>query len=454
MDEGGWSVGIGIRFCRGRKHSETKTKELVVLPIMKSTLKAIKCSGKRCKEVFHIYENYEPGGINDWVNISVKCKTCGAITTARMKNPSKYGVFENCEILDAWEDDEYYENESTQMGETAIVIGEQPAEGAPFNFIPNKDYPFWRNGETNLEEVSYNMFSSIDNLVGKEIKGLYNYIVKSPPGYDNLERCVVSQEYEFEGKPRTAIWGKILNNDSTFSTGNFHLIGHSDNDFEIDGVFPRDEMMEYLFRCLMRWKLIANQVVVVTPFIGFDFPFSKEKDRKGLIALWELLNSVLDIEKTTFITRVKTYGSLKNCQKELEVPADVLREWDLMNNLQKMVDNPKTRVKTRSQFHAKFYAGVFDTFVEFLSGSFNVQTGSVLEQMHLRRVSRELFKSNYLDRLMDGFSFEPTYNPKTYSIHIGKDNTVDSKIIDLNSIVSVSNDERLSDYISHTEQLV
>lgn len=65
---------------------------------------------------------------------------------------------------------------------------------------------------------------------------------------------------------------------------------------------------------------------------------------------------------------------------------NVAREWDLMNNLQKVVDNSKTRVKTKEQFHAKFYAGVFDDHVELLSGSFNVQTGDVLEQMHLRQV--------------------------------------------------------------------
>lgn len=193
-------------------------------------------------------------------------------------------------------------------------------------------------------------------------------------------------------------------------------------------MYSRDEMMYYLFRCLMRWKLIANQVVVVTPFIGFDFPFSKDKDRKELIGLWELFNSTLDIDKTTFVTRVTTYGSLKKCQEKLEVPADVLKKWDLMNNLQKMVDNPKTRVKTRAQFHAKFYAGVFDDHVEMLSGSFNVQTGVVLEQMHLRTVSRELFKTNYLDRLVEGFVYEPSYNPRTLFVNISKDGEVKSKV--------------------------
>ena len=393
--------------------------------------KAIKCSGKRCKEVFHIYENYEPGGINDHGYIAMKCKKCGAITTLRIKNPSKNGVFDNFEIVDAWEDGESSPYESQPNGETAFVMGNEPAEGMPIDFHPNICYPLWQNNETNLEITAYACFKKINSLVDKELKGLYNVWVKSMTGYDDVERCIVTQEYEREGKLYEAKWGKELKNDASFCTKHFHLIGHTNSDKHLDGVYSRDEMMAYLFRCLMRWKLMANQVVVVTPFIGFDFPYSKEKDRTELIALWKLLNSTLDLERSTFITRVRTYSSLKKCQEELEVPADVLKEWDLMNNLQKMVDNPKTRVKTKAQFHAKFYAGVFEDHVELLSGSFNVQTGGVLEQMHLRNVSRELFKTNYLDRLVDGFEYEASYNPKTLFVNVSKDGEVERRVAGL-----------------------
>ena len=393
--------------------------------------KAIKCSGKRCKEVFHIYENYEPGGINNRGYIAMKCKKCGAITTLRIKNPSKNGVYDNFEIVDAWEDGESSPYESQPNGETAFVMGNEPGKGMPIDFQPNLCYPLWQNNETNLEITADACFKKIDSLVDKELNGLYNVWVKSMAGYDDVERCIVTQEYECEGKLYEAKWGKELKNDATFCTKHFYLIKHTGSDKNIDGVYPRDEMMAYLFRCLMRWKLIANQVVVVTPFIGFDFPYSKEKDRTDLIVLWNLLNSTLDLERTTFITRVSTYGSLKKCQEKLDVPADVLRKWDLMNNLQKMVDNPKTRVKTKAQFHAKFYAGVFDDHVELLSGSFNVQTGGVLEQMHLRKVSRELFKSNYLDRLVDGFEYEASNNPKTLFVNVSKDGEVQSRVAGL-----------------------
>ena len=82
--------------------------------------------------------------------------------------------------------------------------------------------------------------------------------------------------------------------------------------------------------------------------------------------------------------------------------------------------------------HAKFYAGIFDDYVELLSGSFNIQTGDVLEQMHLRNVSRELFKKNYLDRLVEGFEYDDGYNPRTMFIDINKDGEVNYTITELN----------------------
>ena len=167
----------------------------------------------------------------------------------------------------------------------------------------------------------------------------------------------------------------------------------------------------------------VSEQAKASPRLRMNYNFHQSLDEK----CHRFINAV-DPGTEVPIHKHPTKGSLKKCQEKLEVPADVLKKWDLMNNLQKMVDNPKTRVKTRAQFHAKFYAGVFDDHVEMLSGSFNVQTGVVLEQMHLRTVSRELFKTNYLDRLVEGFVYEPSYNPRTLFVNISKDGEVKSKV--------------------------
>lgn len=394
--------------------------------------KAVKCIGKRCKEVFHIHENREKGGINDKGYIVVKCKKCGELTKIRMLNPPKFGIFDNFEIVASWEDGESSQYENVMEGEVALVSGKEPAEGVALKFRPNRLYPFWQNAGSNLEKIAYDHFKCASTKINDILHGLKMVYLKSMPGYDDIERCVVTQEYVHEEKVFTATWGKTLKYENTMNSDDFQLIDHSDNQKCIDGVYSRNEMMNYLFRCLMRWKLVSSQVVVVTPFIGFDFPFSKQKEKEELIGLWGLLNSVLDVEKTLFVTRVSTYGSLKKYQKQVGVPADVLAEWDLMDNIQSMVHNPKRRVKTKAQFHAKFYAGIFCDHVELLSGSFNVQTGDVLEQMHLRNVSRELFKENYLDRLVEGFEYEAEDNPKTLFIDIDKDVKADYRIAELN----------------------
>lgn len=394
---------------------------------------AVKCSKKRCKEVFHIHENREIGGCNDNGYIVVKCKKCGTPTKIRILNPPKSGYYDNFEIIASWVDgDSNNPYECVTEGETAFVAGNEPVEGITARFLPNPSYPLWQNGDVNLEQTAYDRFEGVTEQINKKLNCLENLYLKSIPGFDDVKRCIVTQKYEHDNVEHKATWAKELKYENTMNSDLFHLINHSRNDKYIDGVYSRDEMMAYLYRCLMRWKLVANQVVVVTPFIGFDFPFSTEEVKKELISLWDLLNSILDIERTKFITRVATYGSLKKCQKEFEVPADVLKEWDLMNNLQEMVDNPKTRIKTKAQFHAKFYAGIFNDHVELLSGSFNVQTGSVLEQMHLRNISRKLFKENYLDRLVDGFEFDDSFNPRTMFIDIDKEGNANCRISGLN----------------------
>lgn len=70
--------------------------------------------------------------------------------------------------------------------------------------------------------------------------------------------------------------------------------------------------------------------------------------------------------------------------------------------------------------------------MELLSGSFNVQTGVILEQMHLRNITRDLFKENYLDRLVEGFEYDDSFNTRTMFIDITKEGKVSSKFVVLN----------------------
>lgn len=395
---------------------------------MKSILKAVKCSGERCKEVFHICENYEPGGLYDLGYVAVKCHKCGAITRIRMKNPPKFGYYDNFEIVGGWEEGEANKYDECPIGNNAIVIGKEPSERPIPVFSYDESLPLYYNDKTNFELIALLHLRKCIKDISSEINGFKQAYLADQFITQGVERCFVSQKYTYKGEKYNALWCKIFRSEKSMTTKGLFLIDHDHCNSQIDGVFSRNQMMSYLKRCLLRWKMIASQVIVVTPFIGFDFNFSKEEDKKEIIALWEVLNGLLDINKTWFVTRMTSYSSLKKYQKEFDVPADVLKEWDLMDNLQKMFDNPKTRIKPKAQFHAKLYAGVFYDHVELLSGSYNFQTGEVLEQMCLRKVSKELFKQNYLNRLVDGFEYIDNYNPKSLHINVDEEGKVNSKI--------------------------
>ena len=153
-----------------------------------------------------------------------------------------------------------------------------------------------------------------------------------------------------------------------------YLIHHSGCNNLIDGVYTRDILQLYLERLLVRWKMICNHVIIASPFIGFDFKFSKPENFEEISYLWNWLNGLQDIKKTTFLTRTTTYSSLKKTQESTEE----LKKWDLMSDLQNKFHDKKTRDAAINQFHFKIYPGIRADQVELFSGSYNIQTCSVL----------------------------------------------------------------------------
>lgn len=144
------------------------------------------------------------------------------------------------------------------------------------------------------------------------------------------------------------------------------------------------------------------------------------------------------MKKTLFFTRPATYSSLKKDQKQIEIPTDVLKEWNLMSNLQKVVDSTKTRAKMKEKFHLKIYAGVFDNHVELFSGSYNVQTNSTMENMCLRNLSREHFNTHYMNAMMDDFEYKESEEDDVLLITVGlsgKANCGIKTISEVNSLI-------------------
>lgn len=402
--------------------------------------KAIKCSGKDCDEVFHWHDNRIPGGINDTYEVSIKCKQCGAITKAILHNIDYLFQKDNFELIDKRElsRDEDWSSILSEIGESAEVVGYENINNPIHSWKVYETFSLWKNNKYNYEKIATDEFQSSFRYVNEFWDSYYNAYLAGQNFAPKVKQVFVYHNYKIGKKKCKALWVADFKEMHILDAKNFYLIHHNDADI-IDGIYSRDSSLKYLERLLVRWKALCNEVIVATPFIGYDFPFSKDSDKKELIALWQLLNGLLDMDKTLFFTRSATYASLKKSQNRIDIPTDVLREWDLMTNLQKVVDNPKTRAKMKEKFHLKIYAGIFDNRVELFSGSYNVQTNDTMENMCLRNLSREHFKVHYMNEMIDNFAYKDSNNDDELLIILHDNGEYDYSLVkaqDIDKIIS------------------
>lgn len=407
--------------------------------------KAIKCKNKKCREVFHIPECRIHGGENDKCAITIKCSKCGREMEVPVLNKEYHYEGDNYTIVaERYVDDneEWMELQRSMAENTAVVSGFEGINEPLHCWDLHSGMGLWKDSDA---EDDYELSATLAFFLAKEnvhksLAGCQNACLADVAGFGWCRRMFVEHHYRSGRKKLCAVWAKDLDKCEDMNTEGLYLIHHSRCKDLIDGIYSRDVSLLHLERLLVRWRMLSERVVVATPFIGYDFAWSKDSDKKELIGLWQLLNGLLDMDKTLFYTRYKTYLSLKKDQKELEIPADVLKEWDLMMNLQKVIDNPKTRDKMKEQFHLKVYAGVFRDRVELYSGSYNVQLNSTMENMLLRNITRERFKVNYMDVMVDGFAYENVDDVNVLHIVVDENNNVSKcatkRLSEINAIVS------------------
>lgn len=185
-----------------------------------------------------------------------------------------------------------------------------------------------------------------------------------------------------------AVFAKELASENDLNSDNLYLIHHSKVDLvnQVDGIFTKTECLVFLERFLNRWRYTANQVLLVVPFIGYQYPNSRE----GVLNLWTWLNTNINIEKTNLVTRKGTYKLFKNANPD----HNILVEWGLIDKLGTSMEENKMPYLERS--HAKYYVGIFDDYVEVISGSFNIHQGNSHENLTFRRYKKSFFETRYL----------------------------------------------------------
>lgn len=155
----------------------------------------------------------------------------------------------------------------------------------------------------------------------------------------------------------------------------------------LDGIRSKDDAMDLLAKLVMRWNLLADQIMIASPFIGHQF-LPQEKQ----MVIWEWLLSMLDARITVFVTRAASWKAYREAMKKTGLPVDILEQFSLENKV-------VSAGQSKQDFHAKFYAGISDDWCEVYSGSANLLRGPSMENTSFRRVTRETFDQRYLARM-------------------------------------------------------
>lgn len=155
----------------------------------------------------------------------------------------------------------------------------------------------------------------------------------------------------------------------------------------LDGIRSKTDAMDLLGKLLLRWNLLADQILVASPFVGHQYMSAVEQ-----LTIWEWLLGLLDPQIAIFLTRSTTWKSYRKSLTDAGLPSDVLESFGLENKV-------VSAGQSKQAFHAKFYAGIAEDWSEVYSGSANLVRGPSIENTSFRLMSRELFDRRYIDQM-------------------------------------------------------
>ncbi len=364
----------------------------------------LKCSGQGCNHVYE-YTDTEYYLCNDPGEVVFRCPECKALTKAEVHNVDHfryYGRDGKCHYQNdavyacesKWEEcaEEYADVPRGEFREYVDDVDVQPKA------IPQE--PVWLFDGRDFDAEGRGVMTRYAAELDKELATIVNGYLAGVAGADSISRL----EIRVKLSDRQCRYVKEVRSERDINAAGLTLIeveGVNPEDI-IDGVFTRDRCLAILNNMLMRWRLECREVFLVSPFIGFQY--TNKKYAREICEFWRWLSAVTDIDKTTLITRKCSLSSLKSAYTSIGKSYEELRKWNDISTIVTMADSydgrkkgcEKSAVKLFHKSHAKFYAGVYDDYVEVIVGSYNLHSGSYYENMMLRRYEPEQFSRNYL----------------------------------------------------------
>lgn len=380
-----------------------------------TTLKRVRCTNPKCSHVFKVYDRREPV-INDPGFVVKMCPKCKHETRFHVWNVDYFkglsgvvGVYETEEaaqypILSVVKEGEYLEEHIGNSEKENVELDLNPK--LSFWELFRKKEPRFAICQKSISQLENDLYwAKQAHLCGKLcVAGVDSLIVRV------LKRKNAQKDYD--------LFAKQLSTEHTYNLNGLIMIGQGGVDLRrhIDGLYKRDECFSILDFCLKRWAIIADEVLIAVPFIGFQYKNKRCKNQ--VLYYWAFLNSVLDMGKTVLLTRKGEFNRVKDYLNEQRGTNtfEYKKNWGKLDKLQEAaVEASKRRKKKKSneededenmrvfftnRFHSKFYAGILNNKVEVLIGSYNVHEGEVLENLSFKEYALEDFKTRYLDRIM------------------------------------------------------
>jgi len=368
------------------------------------------CPTPDCGQRIRVSIGRWPGGINDRGGFVVECGKCHKKSHIAVSNPNgASSVMSGGRVVATWDDDmgdkddvlaAHGLTEADILSDSMLVIPSQEPDHPLFVLDERAIYRCPACGD-DFEKAAYAELEDALAAINDAVIGHHMVILKGYTPTPNAIDVTVEAACSC-ATHRVTFVGDYTPANPIMQARDFLLAGPDDPALliDIDGVYSRNDCVEMFKKLLLRWRARHRVVLLVVPFIGFDFP-GREADK---LELWNMVLGHTDPRRTLLVTRRKTYNSFKETSKKQGLDLVVLKKYGLLAQMLEQLDAKGALFKTDS--HAKFYAAVGPEITEVLTGSFNIHSGEYVENLLFKTYSTTEFVKRYLLPLGVLFDFQ------------------------------------------------
>lgn len=348
--------------------------------------KVVKCP---ICQVPHHYNEIQFNAVNDYGYWRVQCDSCEKMFILSVKNPRESSMQRNWQVRERAECPYQGSTEpvADNIAEHNLNLNAHSAR-FDYNAIPLYCCPV--NG-TNLETIAHKELAANIDTIKNEYRNVVSFcLANRAPTYQYLViriavPCGCGQHHTATYYAAFRLNGTIQELPEEYLLADVTM---TELENRIHGLFTKTEAMAILEKIIIRWNLISEKIIIAVPFVGHQYLSKADK-----LAYWQWILSVLDANKSVFITRKTARTAYKSVLADVDgLNYELLVEYGLENKLIAANTN-------KNDFHAKFFIGMHTAGCEALSGSANLVKGPSLENISLKNLPLAPCNAQYINKL-------------------------------------------------------